>query len=292
MKIALGAAASNDAARAGEKQHGEKLREVPQLPPGFQNAMGATPPGLGNDRALLSLYREQLLLQNAMLQQMQLQTVQQSMAMQSAWTAQCGAAPGMVTPWPAASAAPSVAATPPLESFRKGSSRISQKSASTESTSIGSLGSDQSSEENHTTLIVKKMPKQFTRTMLLNLLDSHGFSGQYDFVYIPIDFDKKIGTGCSFINFVSTDAAERFKSSFQGFRDWGVHCGHTKRADISWSHTCQGQQAHIDRYRDSPVMHPLVPDEYKPAIFTDGQRSEFPAPTRPLKAPSAAVVER
>ena len=33
--------------------------------------------------------------------------------------------------------------------------------------------------------------------------------------------------------------------------------------------TCE---AHVERYKNSPVMHKSVPDEYKPVIFADGVR--------------------
>ena len=33
---------------------------------------------------------------------------------------------------------------------------------------------------------------------------------------------------------------------------------------MNWSHPYQGLDAHIERYRNSPVMHEDVPDEYKP----------------------------
>eukprot|EP00439_Symbiodinium_sp_Y106_P038344 s1688_g4.t1 len=39
-------------------------------------------------------------------------------------------------------------------------------------------------------------------------------------------------------------------------------------------------QAHVERYRNSPVMHRSVPDEYKPVIFKNGVRKKFPRPTK------------
>ena len=46
-------------------------------------------------------------------------------------------------------------------------------------------------------------------------------------------------------------------------------------------------EAHVDRYRNSPVMHRDVPDEYKPVIFKNGVRKNFPRPTKKVKAPTA-----
>lgn len=41
------------------------------------------------------------------------------------------------------------------------------------------------------------------------------------------------------------------------------------------------------RYRDSPIMHGSVPDEFKPVIFEagTGRRVDFPEPTKKLRAP-------
>lgn len=41
----------------------------------------------------------------------------------------------------------------------------------------------------------------------------------------------------------------------------------------------------MERYQNSPVMHPDVPDEWKPALFVQGVRVDFPAPTKKVKAP-------
>lgn len=42
----------------------------------------------------------------------------------------------------------------------------------------------------------------------------------------------------------------------------------------------------MERYRNSPVMHESVPDEYKPVILQNGLRVNFPEPSkapRPVK---------
>jgi len=54
---------------------------------------------------------------------------------------------------------------------------------------------------------------------------------------------------------------------------------------VSWSQPLRGLEAHVDRYRNSPLMHALVPDTYRPLLFRDGQRIAFPPPTKKIKAP-------
>jgi len=47
----------------------------------------------------------------------------------------------------------------------------------------------------------------------------------------------------------------------------------------------QGLEANIERYRNSPTMHELVPDAYRPMLFVNGQQVAFPAPTKKIKPP-------
>lgn len=61
-------------------------------------------------------------------------------------------------------------------------------------------------------------------------------------------------------------------------------------------------RAEVERYRNSPVMHPTTPEasyvsvvhrfckEYKPMIFADGQRVQFPGPTKAIRAPKLKYV--
>lgn len=134
-----------------------------------------------------------------------------------------------------------------------------------------------------TTVMIRNMPNNYTRAMLLEMMDSKGFRGQYDFIYMPIDFVTRVALGYSFINFVSTEQAECFWDTFDGFTDWMIPS--KKICTVSWADPHQGLSPNIERYRNSPVMHEKVPDIYKPLLFVDGVRLPFPAPTKKLRAP-------
>jgi len=134
-----------------------------------------------------------------------------------------------------------------------------------------------------TTIMLRNLPVSFTRDMLLSVLDGEGFSGRYDFVYLPIDFGSRCGFGYAFINLVDTNAAAEFRVHFQGFSDWGIES--PKVADITWSSTHQGFEEHVNRYRNSPVMHETMPDECKPIVLRNGVRIDFPPPTKTLRPP-------
>lgn len=136
-----------------------------------------------------------------------------------------------------------------------------------------------------TTVMMRNIPNNYTRSMLLEMIDAEGFVGLYDFVYLPMDFGRRANLGYAFVNLVDAAAAAAFWSAFDGFSHWALPSA--KVCQLGWSGPHQGLAAHIDRYRNSPVMHNLVPDEYKPMLFQGGVRIKFPAPTRYVKAPQS-----
>jgi hypothetical protein len=133
-----------------------------------------------------------------------------------------------------------------------------------------------------TTVMMRNLPNNMTRSTLLALIDAQGFEGCYDFFYLPTDFRSQAGLGYSFVNFEVSETALRFRDHFSGFRDWSFQS--EKVCTTMWSST-QGRDAHIERYRNSPVMHESLLDEAKPLLFKDGNRVPFPAPTKRLRPP-------
>jgi len=134
-----------------------------------------------------------------------------------------------------------------------------------------------------TTVMLRHIPNRYTSAQLVELLDAKGFKAKYDFVYLPIDFQNKVNLGYCFVNLLSHEWALRFQQEFEGFKEWLFDS--VKASEVSWAHPHQGLNEHIERYRNSPVMHPSMPSEYKPLIFNDGVQIPFPAPTRTIKAP-------
>jgi hypothetical protein len=138
-------------------------------------------------------------------------------------------------------------------------------------------------EHLRTTVMLRNLPNNYTRAMLLDLIDSEGYARLYDFMYLPIDFNSKACLGYAFVNFTSPSAAQKFRSRFAGFSNWILPS--RKVCIVNWSGPHQGVDAHIERYRNSPVMHEAVPDTYKPVLFVDGERVAFPPPTKKIRAP-------
>jgi len=132
-----------------------------------------------------------------------------------------------------------------------------------------------------TTVLLRNLPSDFTRSSLLELLEDEGFEGTFDFIYLPMDFGAKVCLGYAFVNFVSGGDALRCWEIFSGYSDWNGD----KACEVTWGEPCQGLQAHIERYRNSPVLHKSIPEEWKPLIFKDGARVPFPLPTKSISAP-------
>jgi len=141
---------------------------------------------------------------------------------------------------------------------------------------------------NGTTIMLRNLPNRYSQQLLLELLDNQGFQCKYDFVYLPMDFRNGVNLGYAFVNLHSHPDALRAIEIFQGFGNWDFDSA--KVCEVSWAHPHQGLSEHVERYRNSPVMHPSTPEEYKPMIFQNGIRLPFPAPTKAIRAPKLKLV--
>lgn len=134
-----------------------------------------------------------------------------------------------------------------------------------------------------TTIMLRNIPNRYSQNSLIGLLDDRGFACRYDFVYLPMDFRNGVNLGYAFVNFAEPQDALGAMEAFNGFTGWFYES--SKVCEVSWSHPHQGLEEHVERYRNSPVMHHCMPDEYKPMIFNRGVRAAFPPPTKAIRAP-------
>jgi hypothetical protein len=141
-------------------------------------------------------------------------------------------------------------------------------------------------QDTRTALMMRNLPNDYTRSMVLELLDSKGFQGCYDFFYLPMDFQRSSGLGYAFANFVTHAVAENARQVLQGFNTWRVRS--QKILEVSWSGFSQGLGANIERYQNSSVWHSSVPVEFKPLLFVHGVPMAFPPPTKVIKQPNSS----
>jgi len=146
-----------------------------------------------------------------------------------------------------------------------------------------STSSIEEAQSKPTTVMLRNLPNRYTRKMFLRLLDTHGFSRDYDFVYLPIDFRHRVNLGYAFVNMASHESAVRMKDTLDRFSAWTFDS--QKVCEVVWAAPHQGLAPNIERYRNSPVMHESVSDEFKPILFKDGMRVAFPPPTKTIRAP-------
>jgi hypothetical protein len=138
--------------------------------------------------------------------------------------------------------------------------------------------------ESRTTLLLRNLPSAFRQTELLKILEDTGVLQHVDLVYTPTDFKTGAGLGYAFMNMTSAVQAQLAKAMLTGFSHWrDPAC--RKVLEVVWSSPHQGLDVLIAKYRNNRVMHPNVPDAFKPALFKNGVRVPFPQPTKRIRSP-------
>lgn len=136
-----------------------------------------------------------------------------------------------------------------------------------------------------TTLMLRHIPNGLTRSNLMALLDLEGFEAAYDFLYLPMDLDTHRNLGYAFVNLVSAVDAANCRERFRGFLEWPLEQelkGRPCEVEVT---AVQGREAQVEKYRNSPLMHESVPEEFKPVVLDAGVLQPFPEPTRSLRRP-------
>jgi len=141
-------------------------------------------------------------------------------------------------------------------------------------------------DEERTTIMLRNIPKDTTREKMMELLNTLGYAKMYDFLYLPRDFKDNFAIyGYAFVNFVNHEGASKALELFNGFVDWQSLEANVVPCEAHWGHPLQGYDAHVERYRNSPVMSSQVPDMCRPVVLHDGLPVSFPAPTKPIRLP-------
>jgi hypothetical protein len=135
-----------------------------------------------------------------------------------------------------------------------------------------------------TTVMLRNIPNKYTREMLVKQLEQE-WKGEFDFVYLPIDFKNRCNVGYAFINFRSIEACEAFVIKFNGVEVHTCLPGlNSRKVTEVTPARVQGFEDNVQRLRNSPVMRELAHHpEWMPLIFDEcGVQLPFPAPERPL----------
>jgi len=129
------------------------------------------------------------------------------------------------------------------------------------------------SVQGRTTVMMRNLPYCYTRQMLIDLLDSKGFWGEYDFLYLPIDFESGYHVGYAFVNLTLSEHAVRFMEIFNGFNDWTPRRDN-RICEVSWG-SIQGFHANVERFETKQLVMEGLPERCKPVVFIDGVQHSF-----------------
>jgi len=106
-------------------------------------------------------------------------------------------------------------------------------------------------EQAITTLMIRNIPNQYTRKMLIKDFSQLGFADLYDFLYLPLDKDTRLNVGYAFVNFISPDVAAECRLKLEGFTFRKLR--KSRVAFVSPAYL-QGLERNLEHYRNSAVQ--------------------------------------
>lgn len=122
-----------------------------------------------------------------------------------------------------------------------------------------------------TTLMLRNIPNKYTQNSLMQEITKLGFEGSFDFFYLPMDIHNRSNVGYAFINFVTSEEAERFRVIFAGREFERFHC--RKVGGVCDAHL-QGLDANIRHFQHRAVTVARN-DQYRPLVFRGQERIKF-----------------
>merc|ERR1712137_67653 len=111
---------------------------------------------------------------------------------------------------------------------------------------------DQNSNTLTTTLMIRNIPNRYTQRDLIDELDELGFTGTFDFLYLPLDTGTMANVGYAFVNFIDSSWAKRCEQTLQRYRFRRHQKAPGKVAHVSVAHI-QGLDANLAHYEKAAV---------------------------------------
>jgi len=124
-----------------------------------------------------------------------------------------------------------------------------------------------------TTLMVRNLPLTAKQSDLLEELKRGGFTGLFDFLYMPCDFTSSEGRGFAFINFLTPAAAGMLVGAWHRSRRFGIKL-HDQALSISPA-SLQGFEANVRKW-DIPRMRRIRNPHLKPYMVMRTATSDGP----------------
>jgi hypothetical protein len=95
-------------------------------------------------------------------------------------------------------------------SAQRSSSESTRDSKKSEKQKNGRKPAEGPAAGGETTLMIRNIPNRTKATRLLEMIDEAGFTGAYDYVYMPLDSQTLVNKGYAFVNFTEPTAAHSF----------------------------------------------------------------------------------
>lgn len=111
---------------------------------------------------------------------------------------------------------------------------------------------DSTKSEPPTTMMIRNIPGRYSQNDLMLDLQSLGFAGAYDFLYIPMDKSTAANVGYAFVNFIDHAWAKKCVELFENFRFTRQQKSCCKVASVSVAHL-QGLEKNLQHYEKSAV---------------------------------------
>jgi RNA recognition motif-containing protein len=135
--------------------------------------------------------------------------------------------------------------------------------------------------DTRTTIMIRNIPKTFSQTFFLSILEAKFPSGTFDFVYLPMDLMNGVNVGYAFVNFQDSQTIIPFFNFFNN-KTWrtilqtlDISGARAFEPDIS-NRSCKVTYARIqgleqlnEHFRSSSIMN--QPDSIRPYFHTDSE---------------------
>jgi len=128
----------------------------------------------------------------------------------------------------------------------------------------------------YTTVMLRNIPNRYSRDMLVDRLNQ-SYKNEFDFVYLPIDFNSKCNVGYAFINFRTPIATQNFLNEFNGTKTKTVLPGFSsnKICEVSFARV-QGRDNNMENLRDEKFIEKLTESPEWQPLFWDDNMVDIP----------------
>lgn len=139
-----------------------------------------------------------------------------------------------------------------------------------------------------TTLMLRNIPNQYDREMLMGELEFVGFGDLFDFIYVPMDKATQWNVGYAFVNFVNPKIAKAATSVLTNYRFCRYGAPSQKVTHVSPAHL-QGLEKNAEYYNRTAVGRSKIAG-HRPLVLTGQSDPAAAVETNNATAPAAKSV--